>query len=208
MLSLGEFCIDSTEVTQGQYHTWLASEPNVDEQPPECWDNTDFAPNERCSESSTVCWYSPGQCENSPQVCVDWCDAFAFCHAMGKHLCGAIAGGSAPYDDPSAGQWPLACSAADALDGCDYHGTAGETDVATVPECAVYYDGEPLYDMSGNVSEWEDSCSAVTGPSDFCRTRGGNWSGDPASLTCELVVAPPWRREEVSATVGLRCCAP
>jgi hypothetical protein len=105
----------------------------------------------------TVARTTAPQCENSPQVCVDWCDAFAFCHAMGKRLCGALSGGSAPYDHPSAGEWPLARSAAEGLQGCDCHGMAGGTDVATIPECAVYYDGQSLY---GNVSEWEDSSSA------------------------------------------------
>jgi sulfatase modifying factor 1 len=208
MVSVGAFCIDSTEVTQGQYRAWLASGPDTGNQLPECAFNDDFAPDEWCSTSSVVCFYEIGSCENTPQVCVDWCDAFAFCRDMGKRLCGTISAGSAPYDDPSAGQWQQACAGANELEDCSYGGIAGGVDVATHPACAVYYDGEPVYDMHGNVSEWEDSCSASTGAADLCRTRGGNWSGEPAALTCQLVAEPAWRREDVDARVGFRCCAP
>ncbi|HEX3852492.1 MAG TPA: hypothetical protein VHW01_16095 [Polyangiaceae bacterium] len=38
-------------------------------------------------------------------------------------------------------------------------------------DCVGGYDA--LYDMSGNVAEWEDSCLANSGASDQCLDRGG-----------------------------------
>jgi len=49
-----------------------------------------------------------------PVTSIDWCDAFAFCRANDKHLCGKIGGGTnavGDYADATKSEWFNACSA-------------------------------------------------------------------------------------------------
>jgi formylglycine-generating enzyme required for sulfatase activity len=68
--------------------------------------------------------------------------------------------------------------------------------------CEGGYDA--LHDLSGNMMEWEDSC---TGPAetDGCRLRGGASNSDTLYLRC----ASSYDRERdfTSPSVGFRCCA-
>ena len=80
------YCIDSTEVTQSQYSAFLTgTRESVSDPPPECRSNTDLVP---CAGAG----YEPATRGNYPVTCIDWCDAWSFCHWAGKRLCGAIAG--------------------------------------------------------------------------------------------------------------------
>lgn len=65
-----------------------------------------------------------------------------------------------------------------------------------------------IYDLSGNVAEWENSCNATTGASDNCAVRGGSYdSGSQTTLTCALSGAqPPQPRSTTAADIGFRCC--
>ena len=211
----GGFCIDSTEVTQGQYRAWLATAPSVAAQTAECAWNTSFSPPDTCTASSVVCPWVTGACNNSPQVCVDWCDAQAYCKAVGKRLCGAIAGGPAAYADLSTGQWRTACGGVYPYGDqyvahlCHDGGSQpiGTVDVGSSAGCVVQYDGHPVYDMSGNAAEWEDACSATNGAADDCRVRGGSF-WDPADLLeCESASSELHQRDSVDAYVGFRCCS-
>ena len=66
-----------------------------------------------------------------------------------------------------------------------------------------------VYQMSGNVAEWEDSCDGTTAASS-CRVRGGSWAESSLSQTCasgrDVVRMPPVMDPDPLADVGFRCC--
>jgi formylglycine-generating enzyme len=216
MVSVGGFCIDSTEVTQGQYRAWLATSPSVAAQAAECGWNTSFAPPDSCTLNSVVCPWETGLCNNNPQVCVDWCDAQAFCRSVGKRLCGSVSGGGANYSDPTTGQWRTACGGVYPYGdqyiagACQESGSSqpiGTVDVGSSSRCVVLHDGHPVFDMSGNAAEWEDACTASSGAADNCRARGGSFWDTAAALTCEAVSTEMFRRDSLEAYIGFRCCS-
>jgi formylglycine-generating enzyme required for sulfatase activity len=216
------YCIDATEVTLGEYDAFVASAtPGMVTFPAHCsWKATEssFAPNPRPSGGSTT-----------PVRNVDWCDAWAYCDARGKRLCGAITTSStnrppAPFDkfdDPNVDQWRHACSyglspvwpygsTADPVkcntsDRITDGGTASVVAVRSLTGCV----GAPaeltgLYDMSGNVAEWEDSCMGTSGKTDVCRVRGGSFREAASVAACG---APTTRnRSDRQDWVGFRCC--
>ena len=113
MVKLPEgYCIDSTEVTRAQYRAWLEANPSTAEQAASCRRNATFAPEASCMAAASC----QSDCDRHPQVCVDWCDAYAYCRGVGKRLCGKIGGGPNPDGDYRWGdfewsQWFNACSA-------------------------------------------------------------------------------------------------
>ncbi len=186
------YCIDSTEVTQSQYAEFLkevATTPGSEH--PQCESNTTYTP---YTESSIP--YEPADCSieiwnpiltpNHPVVCVDWCDAYAYCVWAGKRLCGKIGGGPGsfvdgdaapdPATDPTLSQWYSACSQGGKTAypyGDTYKPQACQTylsssadgglwlptDVGAWPDCKG---AEPPYssvfNMSGFVQEFTDEC--------------------------------------------------
>lgn len=67
-----------------------------------------------------------------------------------------------------------------------------------------------IYQMSGNVAEWEDSCDG-NGPDSNCRVRGGSYaSATAADQTCgavrDVVRMPPAGNPEILKDIGFRCC--
>ena len=217
MVELPEgFAIDATEVTRCQYAIWLASNPSTANQIAQCKWNTNFTPS---------CEWPPGDQGNHPVGCVDWCDAFAYCSAVGKRLCGKIGGGSADYDnydDPTSSQWMAACSSG-GLHAYPYGNTfnplacnggpgsnAGQyfvtVPVGSLSECQPSSSGYAgIFDLSGNVWEWEDACQPDGDKYDFCRLRGGSCHVYADALTCTADGYKP--RDTVLHSYGFRCCS-
>jgi sulfatase modifying factor 1 len=212
------FCIDSTEVTRGQYADFLNSGPAVANQIAACAFNTSFIPTGNWPDTSSL-----------PVVDVDWCDAYAFCAWAGKRLCGAVQGGtlsSSGVDDPAKDEWFAACTRggsrlypygsmydAAACNGSD-RGLGAPVAVASEPGCVGGYPG--VFDMSGNIWEWRDSCvvsmSDAGTAKDTCVAGGGaytfvNGLGDASDqMQCRSFGLET--RGSSDSDRGFRCCSP
>ena len=219
------YCMDSTEVTIAHYFQWLETVPDPSMQGSVCkmW-NTTYEPN-----TSGTCQgenLDPNLAPDFPIVCVDWCDAFAYCESVGKRLCGQIGGGPNPFGspaDPSSSQWYRACSAGGTKTypyGDQYNGEACVGDgydkqpafqlgsdvaqeVGTAQSCQGGYPG--IFDLSGNVREWEDSCETTDGPNDKCYRRGGSFRDNAAAQMCASQFTSV--RGTTAPDLGFRCCA-
>ena len=220
----GSYCIDRSEVTNSQYKTFLDASKTGIFVPVECSSNESYAP----ATSGTTCTnthFEPALEPTHPVTCVDWCDAVAYCAWAGKRLCGDIGDGPVSVTDfanPSRSQWHNACSmggqrkfpygntyAGVYCNGLDYNSTRAIA-VVTAANCQGGYAG--LYDMSGNVREWEDGCDG----SGNCLQRGGSyldWDSSSTSLRCHSgsdtttsPTPPTAPRFERSAQRGFRCC--
>ena len=236
----GTYCIDHTEVTNRQYADFLATNPDINAQPAFCksW-NTTFQPEalagtDNCPSLASV--YDLTNKAQNPVACIDWCDAYAYCKSVGKRLCGAFGGGAvAPGSgsDAQKDEWYAACSAAGTLafpygntfqpQACNTldFGQTGSVRVGLASTCTGTGLYDFLYDMSGNVAEWEDACAGSAGASDVCYARGGFWnsynpnppSGTMTSAACNAtptalgsVSAVSLTRARRSAEIGFRCC--
>ena len=66
-----------------------------------------------------------------------------------------------------------------------------------------------IYQMSGNVAEWEDSCDDATATSP-CRVRGGSYkaNNDATALRCDAVRSVPRMPTDdaLLKDIGFRCC--
>jgi len=203
------FCIDSTEVTNAQYQAFLtASAAKAPTQADRCAWNASFAPDTATAGCPA---FDPVGRASYPVVCVDWCDADAYCRSVGKYLCraGSLDGNNAgPVKNPlvsGGSQWVIACSS-DGTQTYPYGSTgmpglcvdkkfvstiAGVQPVMSAATCQVGTSG--IYDMSGNASEWQDDCVAATstsgvaadlGKTDECDAYGGAVSSDYSDTSC------------------------
>jgi formylglycine-generating enzyme len=214
--ALGRFAIDSTEVTQAQFALFVATTPSLGFLPAGCAWKTSYGPAEACASSAAT---SPDQ----PAVCVDWCDAAAYCAWARKRLCGHVGGGAlvfADYAVASASQWHQACTSngahpypygdAYAAGACNVSdadgGFSSLGNVKTAAGChAPAAPWNQVSDLSGNAAEWEDACNATLGPNDFCRARGGSYLSTLDQARCGADFSAP--RNTTSPTIGFRCCS-
>jgi formylglycine-generating enzyme required for sulfatase activity len=122
------YCMDRTEVTQGQYFMFLEAKgaaptgsPRGDltGQPEGCEHNIAFTPDTisgTCRAEfrvETAFDYYHGNHPNHSVGCVDWCDAYMYCQWAGKRLCGRIGGGALDLEESTeatTSQWYNACS--------------------------------------------------------------------------------------------------
>jgi formylglycine-generating enzyme required for sulfatase activity len=214
--SAGDFCIDSTEVTNAQYAEFLRAGDGGAIDPRCRW---------KTSHTPAKSWPpAPGD-ESLPVVEVDWCDAYAFCAWAGKRLCGALGGGSVATGDSTnatRSQWMYACTGGGASKYaygddnykpgvCDTNGV-GRVDAGSLLGCQGGYPG--IFDMSGNVEEWEDSCEPAAdagAENDSCAWRGGSFNdGDfPTNYRCDISGSYYMGPRSVRAVdIGFRCCSP
>lgn len=213
------FCIDGTEVTNAQYAEFLAAQVLLTTQGPRCAWNKTFAP-ETVSTNGPACPpFDPTGRADHPAVCVDWCDADAYCRWAGKHLCEKPGGGVVMNAGmKNASEWVIACTG----DGAgDYpYGMSAEAGrcvdklyPATTPglrpvkDAAMCEGGVPgLFDIAGNAWEWHDDCDekSADGSGDTCHPRGGSFSSETVAAAC--LSETPFFRKQVAGDTGFRCC--
>jgi formylglycine-generating enzyme len=211
MVVVAGFCIDSTEVTSAQYDDFLLAGAPLGQQPSACAFNSSYLPGNDWTFSHSEALL--------PIANVNWCQAFAFCMWAGKHLCGKLGGGSADFSNFTSAdnEHYLACS--NASTRVYPYGNAFQASACNGPEldagtvlpvgslsgCQGGVAG--LFDMSGNVEEWQDACDGNTGASDNCLNGNGAYDfGDPPDGTrCDF--ADSDQRGGQFPDVGFRCCA-
>ena len=215
------YCIDSTEVTAGDYAAFLASNPALS-----------LAPKGVCAFKKSFVpdgVFPPAAGTEVPVSSVDWCDAAAYCAYAGKRLCGKVGGGPNNYADfakPSS-EWFYACSAGgtstypygaafdpSACVGVDFDGTSGFQPTSDAPHpvgsaSRCHGKTQPfssVYDLTGNVAEWEDSCDSTSGSADYCHLRGDSYrEGNQQTMSCAY--APRMTRSYRGGYIGFRCCS-
>jgi formylglycine-generating enzyme len=209
----GKFCIDSTEVTNAQYLAFMEAAPAI-EQPAECAWNAVVG--ESAFEPRDV-WPPPEPLLNHPVSHVDWCDARAYCQWAGKRLCGRVDRSPPDWADHGTVRAELyyACSHGgeqvypygDVLDPNACAIDRSETQpVMSFPACEGGYAG--VYDLVGNVMEWQAFCMLGSGATDYCRLGPRSaQSGDELvdSVRCDFGDATA--RNGFSGAIGVRCCS-
>jgi len=203
-------CIEAGEVTRGQYETWLNEGSLPDGLPVACGFNVEFEP--------VADWPPSGVGLDRPVTHINWCDAQAYCMDKNRRLCGRIGGGSLSpslTNDASESEWFNACTNKGERFfpyGQDYEPTTCNgsdqglnttADVASHAGC-VNATGQ-VFDLSGNVWEWEDSCAAEAGEEDNCHIRGGGYNNGENHLDCGAHATA--QRGGTAVNVGFRCCA-
>jgi formylglycine-generating enzyme required for sulfatase activity len=196
------------EVTRDAYDAFLAKPPSLPMAVPCNW-KTSFTPG--CTTGPDASVDAGPQDGALPVVCVDWCDALAFCNSQGRTLCHGSYDNVAIVEDSD---WYAVCSNLGESAypyGASYHDEicngldhSGDGVLAAAGQAACVTDSDVL-NMSGNVWEWVDECDDASGANDACNLRGGSFRYDAQALACRSKVAPD--RNARSDEYGFRCCA-
>jgi len=211
------FCIDQFEVTQEQYWAFLQGMVggvgrDHDLDPETCGTNFSYDPN----ADGCTAGFAPSDTASAtlPVVCIDFCDALAFCASEGKRLCGARGGQRLRVEQAKNldfDEWLLACS-----DGSASRAT--DKDTVYYKECNVNVDAPAevgshagchtdawVFDIVGNVSEWVNTCGIANG--EFrCGVLGGSFRSMTGAESGCVVVSAAHRPSERSDSTGARCC--
>jgi formylglycine-generating enzyme required for sulfatase activity len=216
------FCIDATEVTNARYQQFLDSHYTMSEAaiPGGVCDGEDGGVPTTVTPTA---WPPASGSDDFPVTNVNWCQAYTFCKWAGERLCGQIGGGpllAKRFSDPTQSQWLNACSKGGTLT-YPYGNTwaeepcGGQAANSNLESVTYSTDGAScvgplpgLYDMSGNVWEWTDTCNdpipGQTNATAFCDTMGGAFDSVEAELEC--VGERNWVRGNGAANIGIRCC--
>jgi len=218
VVDAGGFGVDALEATRGDYERFLADAVDPAGQSPQCQWNTSYEPivdaDAGCPDA-----YDFSQADY-PISCIDWCDAAAFCAWAGKRMCGRKGGGTVgvpDVNDASVSEWYAACSAGGTLAfpygdtydamACNTFGNASDlVGTGWFVDCEGGYPG--VFDMVGNVEEWEAACDTfgATTAQDNCELRGGAfWSDGSEYSRCGTGNRGP-DRGTASHDWGFRCC--
>jgi sulfatase modifying factor 1 len=201
------FCIDSTEVTNGDYDAFLAATGGgrVDAGVPE------GGLPARCNELTTfgrnTAFPLDGGTKARPVVNIPWCAAAAYCAWSGKRLC------PNPSHLVDGGPWYAACTdngahpysygAAFVSGACNEQGLSGSLEpVRTRLGCEGGVPG--VFDMNGNATEWIDDCDGET-PASTCVVQGSDLFSPAAAATC--AERNRYAMGYTSDKFGFRCCA-
>jgi formylglycine-generating enzyme required for sulfatase activity len=217
---LSSFCIDRTEVTSEAYAQLLTACSTLPcsgvSLPAVCSEKTSFAPDPSCI--SVIA--EDHRSGDYPVACVDWCDAFAYCAFVGKRLCGpeaareatatewvnACLDGSADNAYPYGAAYdPCKCNGADLTLVCGVPGESPPASALPVETAFGCHGRAPIYDLSGNVWEWQQECRNPGVPASDCTVRGGSFNGNADQLRCKAADSRP--RLEGWDDVGFRCCS-
>jgi formylglycine-generating enzyme required for sulfatase activity len=207
MKRIGVFCIDSTEVTNAEYAAFLDRTDGGAAAPVHaaCGDDRDRVP--------VANWPAAPAWGRLPVVGVSWCDAWSYCKAAGKRLCGrrGVYGGaslaSSETSNAEASEWYRACSKAGTR-RFPYGNEAVPGECATDnrlrwvgEKCEGGYAG--IFDMVGNAAEWIDSCDSQFNGVELCALQGGDPTRDLADCKTVQVLG----RHAKNPITGFRCCA-
>jgi hypothetical protein len=225
----GTFCIDATEVTKADYLSFWSAGQSPTIQPPYCQWNVNFTPSDSwppvgplqlgepvqyvdwCDAYAYCKWRNKSLCgnittgdSNPPASSADgkqsqWYDA-----------CSGNGASPFPYGTAYHGDYCDGPPTPPLTDGglpavrtvVDYDKDGVFVDIP-LSQCAGKAFG--LYDMSGDVAEWENSCDASTGAADTCLIRGGSIASSTSDdVNCAAAVPTP--RNTQSPAIGFRCC--
>lgn len=180
------FCIDATEVTNGQYDAWQTR--SLTDLPAGC--------------AGIVSLRAvPADPSDQPASFPSWCEAYAFCAFAGKRLCTeselrfACTGGGRqryPYGDAFDAS---ACNVAE-------QASTGTWAAGSHPSCEGTIPG--VFDLVGNTDEWTATCALPPDAGDAsttCSVFGGYYKTTGAACA-----APGLQNRDSNA--GFRCCAP
>jgi sulfatase modifying factor 1 len=201
---LGDYCIDTTEVTIGQFNAYLIASGEHIDTPPIC--ATAIPP--------PLVDNDPARRDLPAGNKLGVCDAWSYCHWAGKRLCGTIGdGGSVRNVSLERTEWGFACTngklnTAFAY-GTTYDPTACTTEsdasapVGSMPRChGAVAPFDRIFDLSGNIGELVND---IGGADDAISTRGGSWGSKVGSGCADVASFSGYIFNFEES--GFRCCA-